>query len=140
MTEIAILKVGSALATSSALTTIALIVDPSITSIVTVSIGAIVTIVTVVFAFKTAELNKRITENDKRVAQHDVEIKEVIKTSDGMKDALVKATALASYAEGVIGGVAQAETKSAVVTMAKAEGIAQEKEAEKNRQITPPSN
>lgn len=91
------------------------VIDPSIQNISVAAIGAVVTITTVVFAFKTAALNKKLVA-------HDAKIQEVIKTSDGIKDALIRSTSKASLAEGVLIGVEKAEAKAAMIAEAKFEG------------------
>lgn len=97
-------------------------IDPSWPTMITAFFGAVVTITTLYFAFKTATLNAKIAAAEKKLETQDVKIADVIKTSDGMKDALVKATADASLAKGVLAGIAQAESTAAVKSAAWSEG------------------
>lgn len=98
------------------------VLDPAITNIALAVIAAVVALTPVVFAFKTAALTKKLADAEKKLEMHDIKIADVVKTSDGMKTELVNATALASRAEGLIAGIAQAEGKAAIVAAAKAEG------------------
>lgn len=95
------------------------VIDPSVTSILLAAIAAAVVIIPLWFKYKTDSMQSKLKE-------HDAKIAEVIKTSDGMKDALVKATGQAARSEGVLAGVEQAEVKAALIKAAEASGAAQE--------------
>lgn len=102
MTDLIVAKsivvLASALtATLTGIAGVVAVLDPSIQNIAVAFIGAVVTITTVVFAFKTAALNRKAVELDAK-------IKDVEKQSNGMKDALLLAGARASRAEGQIEG------------------------------------
>lgn len=129
MTELAVIKVGFVAVAGIAFEAV---IDPSVTSITLAVIAAAVVIIPLWFKYKTDTMLSKIKE-------HDVKIAEVIKTSDGMKDALVAATANASRAEGIQAGVTQAEVKAALITAAEAVGAAREAAKSKEESAVPAS-
>lgn len=125
--------------------TVVAVMDPSVTNIALAVIGAAVALTPVYFKYRTDLLKskveaaeKKIAASDQKLIQHDVEIKDVTKTSDGMKTELVEATRQASLALGVLEGIKQAEAAATVKTLAVAQGVAQEKAAEQERKTTAP--
>lgn len=114
------------------------VLDPAITNIALAVIAAVVALTPVVFAFKTAALTKKLADAEKKLEMHDIKIADVVKTSDGMKTELVHATAIASRAEGIVAGLAQAEGKAAIVAAAKAEG--REEQNDPRGAVRPPTS
>lgn len=84
------------------------VIDPSLTTIIMAVISAFVVIIPIWIKYKTDVLNKKIDE--------------VIKTTNGMKDALVKATAEKNLAVGKAEGKAEAESKAMTIIIAEAKG------------------
>lgn len=108
MTELVVAKTTGA---TVAVAVVVALIDPAVQSIVVAAIGAVVAVTTIVFGYKTAALNKKL-------AEHDVKITEVIKTSDGMKDALVRVTGESKLAEGILRGKSEERATQAVIDKA----------------------
>lgn len=123
MTELAAIKLGSVVAATIMFEAV---IDPSVTSITLAVIAAAVVIIPLWLKHRMDTMLLKLNENDAKLKEHDGKIAEVIKTSDGMKDALVAATGKAERAEGIAIGVAQAEVKAAIIAASEATGAARE--------------
>lgn len=114
MTELAAVAIATSSSVVTGVITTVAVIDPNVSTIALALIGAVVTITTIVFAFKTASLNAKLKLQEEKIKVQDVKVAEVIKTSDGMKDALMRATAKASEAEGMVKGQQVAAAAAAI--------------------------